>query len=48
MNSEKTGKNAAVSAINPFYRTLPILVGVILLISLASTLIPKSAFTKLT
>jgi len=47
MNQEKNIRKAAINAIKPFYRTLPILVGVILLVSLASTLIPKSAFTKL-
>ena len=47
MNSEKNFRQAVIGAIKPFYRTLPILVGVILLVSLASTLIPKSAFTKL-
>ena len=47
MNSEKNFKQAVIGAIKPFYRTFPILVGVVLLISLASTLIPKSAFTKL-
>jgi uncharacterized membrane protein YraQ (UPF0718 family) len=42
----RDAKKAAISAVKPFYRTLPILVGVILLISLASTIIPKSIFSS--
>jgi uncharacterized membrane protein YraQ (UPF0718 family) len=47
MNSEKNIKKAAISAVKPIYRALPILVGAVLLVSLASTLIPKQAFTEL-
>ena len=43
----KSLKKAAISAVKPLYRALPILVGAVLLVSLASTLIPKSAFLKL-
>ena len=39
-------KKAVISAAKPLYRALPTIVGVILLVSLASTLIPKSMFVK--
>ena len=47
MNQEKSLRKAAVSALKPLYRALPILIGVVLLVSFASILIPKSAFTKI-
>lgn len=47
MNSEKNIKTAAINAAKPLYRALPILVGAVLLVSLASTLIPKTAFAEL-
>lgn len=43
MNRERIRKSA-ISAIKPFYKSLPILLGAVLLISLASALIPKSAY----
>lgn len=45
--NNKTIRQAAISSVKPLYKMLPILVGVILLISLASALIPKNAFTKI-
>jgi len=45
--NEKSIKKALISAAKPFYRTLPIIVGVVLLVSLANTLIPKEAFVTL-
>lgn len=47
MNQEKSIKKAAISAIKPLYRALPILIGAMLLVSLASILIPKSIFSFL-
>lgn len=40
-------KKAAISAAKPLYRALPVITGVILLVSLLSTIIPKSAYSKL-
>ena len=40
-------KKALIDSIKPLYRALPIMIGVILLISMASILIPKTAFAAL-
>ena len=45
--NNKNIKKAAVSAIKPLYRALPILTGVVLLIGLVSVLIPKSSISYL-
>ena len=47
MNDKRNWKTAVRNAVMPFYRTLPILIGVVLLVSLANVLIPKEAFTAL-
>ena len=47
MNAERNWKKALRSAVMPFYRTLPIIMGIVLLISLATMLIPKGTFTAL-
>lgn len=39
-------KRALISAAKPFYRMLPIILGVILLVSLANTLIPKTVYSR--
>ena len=40
-------KKSLIGALKPLYRSLPILVGVILLVSLGSVLIPKSIYTSI-
>lgn len=39
-------KNAVKKSAKSFYKTLPVLAGVVLLVSLANTLIPKSLYSK--
>jgi len=39
-------KKSFISSVKPLYKALPIIVGVILLISLVSTLIPKSVYSS--
>jgi len=46
MNTEKL-KKAAIQALKPLYRALPIMLGVILLVSLIPHLIPKAALSSL-
>lgn len=45
--SIKEVKKSAVSSLKPFYKLLPVMVGVILLISLISTLVPKEIYPRL-
>ena len=40
-------KKALIDALKPLYRSLPILIGVILLVSLGSVLIPRSIYTSI-
>jgi uncharacterized membrane protein YraQ (UPF0718 family) len=46
MNNEKL-KQAVIKAAKGLYKALPVLLGVILLVSLANALIPKTAYTAL-
>ncbi len=43
---EKSVKKAAIDAVKPLYNGLPIIMGIILLISLVSTIVPKSIFIQ--
>jgi len=45
--NEKSIKKALISAAKPLYRTAPIIVGVVLLVSLVNALIPKTTFATL-
>ena len=38
-------KNALINSAKPFYNNLPVLIGIILLVSLINVLVPKSAYT---
>jgi len=40
-------KKSVKKSVNSLYKTLPVLAGIILLVSLASTLIPKSLYSEL-
>jgi len=45
--NQKDIRNAAIDSLKPLYMALPIILGVVLIISLVSILIPKSIFVQI-